>query len=126
MAGALFWVIVGVIAAIALYPQLTLPEPQATERMAQYCNHALAFSVLMLVGAVGWGLRRSLVAGVTLDAIGLEIPQIFSPGRQTTLPDILDSLAGVAFGCILAFLSLAFLREHLRPMTDVNLHVESR
>ncbi len=123
---ALFWIIAGVIATLALYPRLTLPEPQAIQGTMQYLNHAFAFLVLMVVGTVGWGLRRNLVVGVTVGAICLELAQTFSPGRQNKLPDMFESLAGVALGYALARILLAVLREHLRPMTDVNLHVENQ
>ena len=125
-ARALFWTLVGIIVALALYPRLTLPEPQATQGVTQYYNHVLAFSVLMVVGTVGWGLRRGLVVGVTVGAIGLELAQTLSPGRQTTMLDMFASLAGVALGYILAFLLPAVLREHLRPMTAVNEQVDNR
>ena len=115
----MFWFLVGVMAILALYPRLTLPELQATQGMTQYYSHALGFSVLMLVGAVGWGLRRNLVVGVTLGAIGLELAQIFSPGRQANLPDMLASLAGVAFGFALICILLPALREPHRVTTDV-------
>jgi len=120
-----FWILAGVIAALALYPRLTLPEPQATQGVNQYYNHVLAFSVLMVVGTVGWGLRRGLVVGVTVGAIGLELAQTLSPGRQTTMPDMFASLAGVGLGYILTFLLPAVLREHLRPMTAVNEQVDN-
>ncbi len=110
-ARVLFWVLVGVMAILALYPRLTLPESHATQGMTQYYSHALGFSVLMLVGAVGWGLRRNLVAGVTLGAIGLELAQIFSPGRQANLLDMLASLAGVAFGFALIRILLPALHK---------------
>jgi len=52
----------------------------------------------MLVGALSWELRPALVIGLILGAIGLEFAQSLSPGRQTTLPDMLASLAGLAVG----------------------------
>ena len=125
-ARALFWVLAGVIPALALYPRLTLPELQATQGMTQYFSHALAFSVLVIVGAVCWGLRRSLVAGVAVSAIGLELAQTLSPGRQTNLPDMLASLAGVALGYALACLLPAVLREPHRVTTEVYLKAKNQ
>lgn len=124
-ARVLFWILAGVIAILALYPRLTLPEPQVIQGVMPYLNHVLAFSVLMVVGTVGWGLRRSLVVGVTLGAIGLELAQTFSPGRQTAMTDMLASLAGVALGYALARFLPAVPREQLRPMTDLDLRVDN-
>ncbi len=122
----MFWILAGVVAILALYPRLTLPEPQATQGVTHYYNHVLAFSVLMVVGTVGWGLRRSLVVGVTFGAIGLELAQTLSPGRQTAMTDMLASLAGVALGCALARLLPAASREQLRPMTGLDPQASSR
>ena len=124
-ARALFCILAGAVTIFALYPRLTLPEPQATQGVTQYYNHVLAFSVLMIVGTVGWGLRRGLVIGVTVGAVGLELAQTFSPGRQTTMPDMLASLAGVAIGYALARLLPAALSKQLRPMTDLERQVEN-
>lgn len=44
------------------------------------------------------GTAAGLVIGLIIGAIGLELAQSFSPGRQTTLPDMLASLVGLALG----------------------------
>ncbi len=79
----------------------------------------------MIVGTIGGGLQRSLVVGVTLGAIGLELAQTLSPGRQTAMTDMLASLAGVLLGYALARLLPAASRERLRPMTDLDLQEEN-
>ena len=124
-ARALFWILAGNITILALYPRLTLPEPQAIQGVTPYLNHVFAFSVLMIVGTVGWGLRRSLVVGVTLGAICLELAQTLSPGRQIAISDLLASLAGVALGYALARLLPGVPHEQLRPMTDLDLQPEN-
>ncbi len=123
----LLWILAGAVAILALYPRLTLPEPQAMPGgVMPYLNHVLAYSVLMVVGTVGWGLQRSLVVGVTLGAIGLELAQTLSPGRQTAMTDLLASLAGVLLGYTLARLLPAVARERLRPMTGPDPQASSR
>ncbi len=57
-ARAVFWVLAAIITTLALYPRLTLPEPAATEGTTQYYNHVLAFSTLIIVGSLTWGLRH--------------------------------------------------------------------
>ena len=106
-----FWVLAVIITALALYPRLTMPELEATEGTMQYYNHVLAFSTLIVVGAVGWGLQRRLIGGVAIGAIALELAQTFSPGRETTLADLLASLVGVALGCVVAYLAGLVLRR---------------
>ncbi len=120
----LFWFLAAIITALALYPRLTLPEPAATEGVTQYYNHILAFSTLIVVGAVGWGLQRRLIGGIAIGAIALELAQTFSPGRETTLPDLIASLAGVVLGCAVAYLAglvlhrTDFSAAPLEPMTQ--------
>lgn len=97
-----FWALAGAITVLALYPRLTLPEPGATEGVTHSYNHILAFTSLMLIGSLGWGLRRHLVAGVIVGAIVLELAQTLSPGRQTTLGDMAASLGGVVLGYAIA------------------------
>jgi VanZ family protein len=96
-----FCILACAITVLALYPRLTLPEPAATEGITHSINHVIAFSTLILVGTLGWGLRRHLVLGVAAGAIVLELAQTLSPGRQTTLGDLLASLAGVVIGSVL-------------------------
>jgi len=119
-ARAVFWVLAAIITTLALYPRLTLPEPAATEGTTQYYNHVLAFSTLIIVGSLAWGLRRHLVAGVTAGAIGLELAQTLSPGRQMTVSDMLASLAGVAIGCALLLLLRPALRQLHRRRAAVH------
>lgn len=111
----LFWLIVLAVSLLALWPRLTLPEPEATQGTTQYFHHVHAYLVLMLVGTAGWGLRRGLILGLTVYAILLELAQTLSPGRQTSLMDMLASLAGVGLGYAIARLILLLLkrRQHL-------------
>jgi VanZ family protein len=110
-----FWVLAAIITVLALYPRLTMPELEAIEGMTQYLNHAFAFATLTVVGAIGWGLQRQLIIGVTMGAVALELLQSFSPGRQVTADDLLASLAGVALGYAIAYLALlAFRRGDFR------------
>ena len=110
-ARGLFWLLALGIVTLALWPRMTLPEPAATQGATQYFHHVGAYLVLMLVGAAAWGLRDTLVIGVTLGAIGLELAQTLSPGRQTAVVDMVASLAGVAFGYGLTRLALRALER---------------
>jgi len=111
MARVVFWVLATIITALALYPRLTLPEPAVTEGTTAYYNHVFAFTTLIVVGAIGWGLRRRLVGGVAVGAIALELAQTLSPGRETSLVDLLASLGGVALGCAVAYVAGLALRR---------------
>jgi VanZ family protein len=101
-----FWGLVVVITVLALYPRLTLPEPELTEGviLTPFSNHVLAFVTLAIVGAIGWGLQRRLVLGLALYAVVIELVQSLSPGRETALEDLLASLGGLTVGCALAAL----------------------
>jgi hypothetical protein len=67
----IFWGLVVVITVLALYPRLTLPEPELTEGviLTPFSNHVLAFVTLAIVGAIGWGLQRRLVLGLAVSAV---------------------------------------------------------
>ena len=122
----LFWVLAAIITALALYPGLTLPEPGATEGTTAYYNHVFAFTTLIVVGAIGWGLQRRLIVSVSIGAAALELAQTLSPGRETTLPDLIASLAGVVLGCAIAYLArLAFRRADFR-LTPVGSKMRDR
>ena len=96
-----FWVLFAIITVLALYPRLSLPEPEVTEGSTQYYNHVLAFVTLQVVGAVAWGLQRRLISGLALYAVAIELAQGLSPGRETALDDLAASLAGLAIGIAL-------------------------
>jgi len=100
-----FWGLLAIITVLALYPRLTLPEPEQTLGSTQYYNHVLAFVTLQVTGAIAWGLQRHLISGLTLYAVTLELAQSLSPGRETALDDLAASLAGMAIGYGLVRLS---------------------
>jgi VanZ family protein len=100
-----FWILLAIITVLALYPRLTLPEPELTEGSTQYYNHVLAFVTLQVVGAIAWGLRRRLISGLALYAVAIELAQSLSPGRETSLDDLAASLAGMVIGSALVGLA---------------------
>lgn len=109
----LFWALAAIVCVLALYPRLTLPEPDATEGLTHSYNHILAYMTLVIVGAVAWGLSRRLIAGLAGYAVALELAQTLSPGRQTTLADMGASLIGVVIGLVL-------VRAFRRSMTRLS------
>ncbi len=104
LARAAFWGLLAVVSVLALYPRLSLPEPELTRGSTAYYNHVLAFVTLMIAGAIAWPLGRRLVVALAAYAVLLEMAQSFSPGRETALDDLAASFAGLGLGLVLAAL----------------------
>lgn len=64
-------------------------------------NHVMAFCMLTVVGAVGWGREAWLTVGVSSLAAWLKLGQMLSPGRAPDLAELTASLVGVVLGCVL-------------------------
>ena len=96
-----FWLVSAVVSGFALYPRLTLPEPHAIAGYTQYIEHAGAFFVLTTLAAGARGMNARLALAMTLAAGALELAQMLSPGRQTSLIDFLASASGVALAVAL-------------------------
>lgn len=63
---------------------------------------------------IGWNLRLALVAGASLSLI-VELAQIFIPGREVTIGDVLFNTIGTAFGVAL----VRSARWWLRPRAQL-------
>lgn len=98
-----FWAGLIVVAGLALYPDLTLPEPAATRGFTDKLYHGSGFAVLAVLAGAGWGLRARVISIIVLLAIGLELLQIFSHGRGIFLSDMVANLFGAGLGLLLVW-----------------------
>lgn len=100
-----FFIALCLVAGLALYPNLQLPEPSLTRGFTDKIYHVLGCAVLALLAAKGWRLRmRVLYLAIPL-SVGLEFIQGLVPGRGVHFADMLANLAGV----ILAILILSLM-----------------
>ena len=100
---------VGVLAVswLSLVPQDALPEIDIWDKL----QHAMAYAVLAICGAVGFlGRRPLLIVGVGLIVLGctLEMAQAAVPGRYPSIGDAVANIAGIALG-----LAAAWIRNQL-------------
>lgn len=65
-------------------------------------NVLLFLPLGFFLARAGWPWRRLLLAGVLLSA-GIEVAQVWLPGRSSTLRDVLSNAAGVGAGALVAF-----------------------
>jgi len=83
------------VAGLALYPNLQLPEPELTRGFTDKIYHVVGCAVLMLFAAGGWSLRfRPMLLAIPC-AIGMEFVQVFAPGRGVHMYDMIANIAGV-------------------------------
>ena len=85
------WFLAAAIVVLSLVPADLRPEtdlPHNVEHFGIFCATGLAF-------AVGYNLRRDLLAALLVAfAAGVEIAQLFAPGRHSRLSDfVVDALA---------------------------------
>ena len=99
---AAFMSLVGLLSLMALYPGPGLADLQALKDAAEPFAHVAAFSVLALIGALAWGVSLPLVAGLSGFAVGLELTQFLSPGREPTLLQGIGAMTGVLLGLAIA------------------------
>lgn len=86
------------IVALALYPDLKLPEHRLTAGGTDFFWHILAFFMLTFGARVIWASGAVVALVMVLLAVSLEFLQYFVPGRGVFLSDVVASLTGVALG----------------------------
>lgn len=89
--------------ALALYPELRLPEPALMRGMMDLVYHSLGFAMLAVIGGRAWPSVTGVTIGLVAGSIFLELAQYLSPGRGTHWEDILANFFGIVCGMILLF-----------------------
>ncbi len=88
----------GVASVLALYPEFNFGALQGWKDASEPLAHTLAFAGLTAAGAFAWRLSAGLLLGLVTLAIGLELVQFLSPGREPHLGQVVASIAGVSLG----------------------------
>ncbi len=92
----------GLLASGSLWPDALLPSEGGLDKWAHGAVYAaLAFCLPLLLP----DLRRALLAGLALFALGLlmEAAQLFLPGRWASLEDAAANGAGILLGWVLGW-----------------------
>ena len=106
----LFFLGVIILSALALYPDLKLPEFSPSGEHTDFFFHMIGFLMLTICGLTTMGRRLKMVAAMAVLAIVLEALQYFVPGRRVFAIDLVASLLGVTLGVAL-MVSTAQLRR---------------
>ncbi|ADH90902.1 conserved hypothetical protein [Ancylobacter novellus DSM 506] len=99
-----------VIVATSLLPARQMPRtgiPDWGEHFIAYAGTAFLFALILRRRI---GRLAALVAALCLLAGAMEILQLLSPGRDTSLADFVAGSAGAAFGAALAMLAVRAIR----------------
>ncbi len=97
----LLWFIICVIFMLAVLPAKKMPEAGFNDKV----NHVIAFfvlSIFALFAYPGVYLRSGL--WLMLYGILIEIVQIWIPGRNCSLPDLVADLCGILTGMVVVLL----------------------
>jgi VanZ family protein len=86
--------------ALALTPNLTLPEPRALTGSMDLVNHAAAFFVLGILGVLGWARTGVVLLALLIGAGVLELAQDAIPGRTATGSDFAASAVGLGLAAV--------------------------
>lgn len=90
-----------VIAGLALYPNLQLPEPALTRGFTDKIYHVLGSMTLVLLAATGWRVPIWALSLALPLSLGLEFIQGASPGRGVHVADMIANLGGVSLALLL-------------------------
>ncbi len=99
VARVVFFFLSALVIFLAMAPNLSLPEFEATRGWSDLLNHAVAFAALFILGAAAWSSLTPLAVALTAAAVLLEFAQDYSPGREPHVVDAVVSIIGVAIGC---------------------------
>src|ERR1035437_3832529 len=113
---AILGVVVGSLLPAGALPMRGLNHPQVSAKI----QHFRAYAVLALLPAVHERWRFIMVAGFGLMAMGygLEVGQLYSPGRSYDLADFAANAVGVCCGVSLAIPLHGAVRSLLRLQPD--------
>ena len=116
--GYLFWRLTFTCAVIititaALYPNFKLSDLLYGLKVDDAFVHMCAFAIVTMAATYAWRLSWAVITLLVLFAIALEVGQIYSPGREVHLDDVMASVSGIGLGSIVPVVSLG-LRRTLR------------
>ncbi|MEM9153685.1 MAG: VanZ family protein [Cyanobacteria bacterium P01_F01_bin.33] len=89
------------VAGLALFPYLTLPEPAITRGFTDKIYHFVGCAVLVILAVEGWSQARRLAILALPLAFSLEWIQALVPGRGIHIADSIANVAGVSIALIL-------------------------
>ena len=89
------WVLAAAILVLSLVPSVLRPETSIPHKL----EHLLIFVATGVAFGIGYEARRGLLAiELVIFAGGVEIAQLFVPGRHARLSDFLVDAAGICAG----------------------------
>ena len=116
--GGLWAVVWAVVAIGELLPGDSTPMVLIAETsISDKVLHSCAYAALAIVPVLGFRRSRAILGVVLAEVIGvgLEIAQLWVPGRSCDFYDVLANTVGLICGCILGFLYLRLIaRSNLR------------
>ena len=89
-----FWLCLALTSYLSLMPQGELPPINVWDKL----SHSIAFAAIALSAALGWPQRdyfRSVLIPLLAFGIMIEVAQLFIPGRQFSLLDIVADAVGI-------------------------------
>jgi membrane associated rhomboid family serine protease len=99
-----FCVTIFLVAGLALYPNLQLPEPQLTSGFTDKIYHVLGCALLVFLATRGWCLNFRLARLALPLSPGLELIQWIVPGRGVHVSDMMANLVGVGSALLVLWL----------------------
>ncbi|MEM9354925.1 MAG: VanZ family protein [Pseudomonadota bacterium] len=89
------------VSGLALFPNLTLPEPALTRGFTDKIYHFIGCALLVILAVEGWSLARRLAFLALPLAFSLEWIQAWVPGRGMHVADSVANVAGVSIALVL-------------------------
>lgn len=105
-----------VMIVLALLPDLRLPPLLQLGKHSDIAYHLGGFFVLTALAIVATHKIIPPVVWMVVLACLLEFLQVFVPGREVFLSDLVASLAGVVLGAVLVTLVMSAGRGSARPV----------
>lgn len=99
-----------VVTALALYPDLILPEFALAGRYSDSIYHLAAFLMLTVTAMIATGRMVLVIVWMAALALLLEVLQKFIPGRGVFLSDAIASLLGVGLSWPLLIIAACLQR----------------
>lgn len=89
------------VAGLALFPYLTLPEPAITRGFTDKIYHVIGCALLVILAVEGWSLaRRSAFLALPL-SFSVEWIQALVPGRGVHIADSVANVVGVCIALVI-------------------------